>query len=412
MHVKSGGFARLIIIIALGVVLLFVFRIVSEHFLGINPIKFGGSDNKSSNGMFKEGYVEPGYPIEAGKQLSANHCQGEGMPYKLSVSPMKLEDFTHIEPYGLMIGDHVTPIDHQYFSPTIFHSPKDTYDVYAMADSKIVSIETHPTRIRLIFSITCTFFYYYDLVTSLEPEIKDKKLPISVKAGQLIGHIGGQTLDFAVWDTTKPLPGFIVPEHYQAEPWKIYTQDPLDYYTDEIKEQISSKYVRTVEPTSGKIDYDIDGKLIGNWFEESRDGYAGDSTDPGKEYWKEHLSIAPFALDPTAFIISVGFLANENGIAGNQFSIPRDAPDPATVGVENGLVEYELRTWKDVKEDGSKWDHFSATKGIKLNNDNFPIQGCAVVQLLEKRKLKFEVFLRQSCENVSNFSSNAKIYER
>ena len=25
-------------------------------------------------------------------------------------------------------------------------------------------------------------------------------------------------------------------------------------------------YVRTAEPISGKIDYDLDGKLIGNWF--------------------------------------------------------------------------------------------------------------------------------------------------
>lgn len=415
---EEKGFARLIIIVVIAIVLLFAFRIVSEHFLGINPIKFEGFQkreepaNNNDNGVFRERYVEPGSPIEAGEQLSASHCQGEGIPYKLSVSPMKVADFNHIEPYGLMIGDHVTPIDHQYFSPTIFHSPKDTYEVYAMADSKIVSIETHPTRIRLIFSVSCTFFYYYDLVTSLEPEINEKKLPISVKAGQLIGRIGGQTLDFAVWDTTKPLKGFIIPEHYQAESWKIYTQDPLEYYTDELKAQILSKYVRTTEPRSGKIDYDIDGKIIGNWFEVGKIGYAGEATDPSKEYWKGHLSIAPNAYDPTAFIISVGYLTDAQVSPNNQFSVPRNAPDPATVEVENGLIKYELKRWQDLKTDGTRWDHMSYAKDIKLDNENFPVEGCALVQLVEPRKLKFEVFLKESCSSISGFSAQARTYER
>lgn len=404
------GFTRLVIIIIIGIVLLFGFRIVSEHFLGINPIKFEGFSKKE--GLLSKNAVKPGLPVEAGKQLSANHCQGEGVPYKLSVSPMRVEDFSHIEPYGLMIGDHVSPIDHQYFSPTIFRSPKDTYPVFAMADSKLVNIEPHPTRIRLIFSVTCNFFYYYDLLTSLEPNLTQKNLPIDVKAGQLIGHIGGQTLDFAVWDTKKPLSGFIVPEHYRAEPWKIYTADPLDYYTDDLKSSILSKYVRTAEPVSGKIDYDIDGKLIGNWFEEGKDGYAGESTDPNAEYWKDHLSIAPFAYDPSAFIISVGFLTNQSGGDGDQFSIPRNAPSPATVGVENGLIKYELRKWEDVKMDGSRWDHLSMATNIRLKNDNFPAEGCALAQLLEKRKLKFEVFLKQSCDSVNGFSKEPKTYQR
>ena len=56
-----------------------------------------------------------------------------------------------------------------------------------------------------------------------------------MKEGQLIGKIGKQTLDFAVWDTEKPLSGFVIPEHYEREPWKIYTANPFDYFTDEIK---------------------------------------------------------------------------------------------------------------------------------------------------------------------------------
>lgn len=63
----------------------------------------------------------------------------------------------------------------------------------------------------MYFEHSCTFYSYYDLLTSLSPEIKaevgeligfqNKQVRIPVKAGQLVGRIGGQTVDFAVWET-------------------------------------------------------------------------------------------------------------------------------------------------------------------------------------------------------------------
>ena len=150
-----------------------------------------------------------------------------------------------------------------------------------MGDAKIVDIQPRTnergTEYRFVFTISCTFFYYYDLVTQLSPDIQiiyAKKsrgdIEIDVKAGQEIGRIGGQTLDFAVWDTTRPLKNFVNPSSYQGEPWKIFTNDPLDYYTDEIKALALTKYARFDEPRSGTIDHDIEGSLIGNWFKEGR----------------------------------------------------------------------------------------------------------------------------------------------
>src|SRR5581483_8079623 len=216
--------------------------------------------------------------LEAGEQLSNNYCKGSGTT-TFTHLPMDANDFNILIPYGLTVGGHVTPIDHQYFSPTIFNSSKDKYPVYAMADAQITGIEVHPPengsngRIRLVFSVSCTFFYYYDLVTSVESGIDDKHLPIQVKAGQLIGHIGGQTLDFAVWNTQKPLKGFINPATYKGEVWKIYTDNPFPYYTADLRSTVETKDPRTVEPIQGKIDYDVDGKLIGNWFLEGSGGY-------------------------------------------------------------------------------------------------------------------------------------------
>src|SRR3989344_6749101 len=131
--------------------------------------------------------------IKAGKQLTYNACSGSG-PRELTRLPMEESDYAMILPYGLMVGGHVTPIDHQYFSPTVFNSPRDTYPVYAMADSKIVDIQPRTTErgteYRLVFTMSCTFFYYYDLVTSLIPELQtavdQRKFGIDVRAGQLI----------------------------------------------------------------------------------------------------------------------------------------------------------------------------------------------------------------------------------
>ncbi len=365
--------------------------------------------------------------VKAGKQLSGGNCEGEGVDAKLSRSPMDPEDFTFVIPYGLMVGDHVTPIDHQYFSPADYNSKVNAYEVYAMADGHISSIGQRTntnqpaTEYRLTFTQTCTFQYYYDLVTGLAPDLNtafdqsrnggaytNDKFNYEVKAGQLIGYIGGRTLDFAVWDTTKPLQGFITPHLYRAESWKLYTVDPLEYYTPELKEFILSRYVRTVEPISGRIDYDEDGKLIGNWFLEGTHygGVEGQLGGPGT--YKGHLSFSPEHFDPSAFVISIGDYAGE----AKQFVAKGNTPWPGDVTTANGLVKYELVEIGYVQGDGSFWDRKSKPKGgLKVKPSQF-VKGTVLVQLLEDRKLKFEAFPGKTATQVSGFSSGAKIFIR
>jgi len=367
--------------------------------------------------------------IKEGKALSNNQCEGEGVPYKLSASPMKPEDFSIIVPYGLMVGGHVTPIDHQYFSPKDYKSKPDAYEVLAMADATIVDITTRPRpfgqEYRMVFTISCTFFYYYDLVTSLSTDIQKtyddttsdkankKTINIPVKAGQVIGRIGGQTLDFAVWDTTKPLQGFIVPEHYQAERWKIFTADPLDYYTDELKSFILSRYVRTAPPISGKIDYDIDGRLIGNWFLEGTNGYEGDRQAANGAYWRTHLSFSPNLYAPDWFEVSIGDFETFKSGEGSQFVTSTNMPNPKDVSVDSGLVKYQLHDFSYTKDNGASWDQNSLAKNIGIKpNTQGNSHNCALVQMLETRKIKFEAFKGKSCASVSAFSANAKIYTR
>src|SRR6266511_2905694 len=61
-------------------------------------------------------------------EWSHGTCHGKG-PGRLRASPMNPGDIALIQPMGLMVGGHVTPIDHQYYLPTNFRSPPDTYPV-------------------------------------------------------------------------------------------------------------------------------------------------------------------------------------------------------------------------------------------------------------------------------------------
>lgn len=356
-----------------------------------------------------------------GQHLSNGHCKGTEKR-KLTILPMKMEDFAMIIPYGLVVGDHVTPIDHQYFSPTIFNSPRDTYEVRAMADANLVEIQPRIkpeyTEYRMVFSMSCTLFYYYDLVTSLSPDIKkeydkadgsfSRRVNIPVKAGQVIGKIGGQTLDFAVWDMDIVLSGFVVPEHYKGEFWKIHTADPLDYYTDELKKLALSKYIRVVPPVSGKIDYDIDGKLVGNWFVQNTNGYEGIRINNNPQgYSKTHLAIVPNHIDPSLYMISFGNFGGQF----KQFATEKSALDPTKVGKENGLIKYGLFEFTYTKENGEQWNGMTLAKNIKASSVNTS-KGCVLFQLQSARILKMEAFPNISCQSVASFSSKATLYER
>ena len=418
---------RVVLILCIGVLVLGVVGLLVgklRHKGQQNPATITSTSTKSS-----ETTVERD-AIKAGKQLSGGKCTGEGVPYKLSVSPMEPDDFTHVIPYGMLAGGHVTPIDHQYFAPKDYRSPVDSYEVFAMADSTIVDISTRTntvhkaTEYRLVFSVSCTFLYYYDLVTSLSSDILSEferqrngdhaSVNISVTAGQQIGKIGGRTLDFAVWDTTKTLTGFVVPEHYAGEAWKLFTADPLEYYTDELRSFILSRYVRTAEPISGKIDHDIDGKLIGNWFIEGSGGYSLTNQAPAEDYFSGHLAFVPNEFDPTHFMISIGSLHSKvQQQQEMQHMAKTNSPDPATVGIESGIVRYDLARWHYLTADGKQWDKMSLVQGgVTASTENQPSFGCAIVQLTEARKLEFEVFPGTPCANSVNFTSAARTYVR
>jgi len=78
-------------------------------------------------------------------------------------------------------------------------------------------------------------------------------------------------------------------------------------------------------------------------------------------------------------------------------------PDPADVSVETGLVKYELLGKEHI-------DH--PTLGFRVGVSTDEVLGVFLVQMLDDRTFKGEVFPRKRASQVTGFTSNAKIYER
>lgn len=342
----------------------------------------------------------------------------------MTTPPMRRGDIQMILPYGTMVGGHVIPTSHQYLEPWDRTLGRDRYEVRAAMDATLYSISRRAQNVetgeetleefQLWFAVTCTHLYYYDLMTSLSPDLlavfEEERngdfasVNVPVVAGQVVGKIGAQTLDYGVWDTELDPPrGIIDPSHYVWDELRIYLADPLDYYTKRMKRIMLAKYVRTKHPVSGQVAYDIDTKLVGGWFLEGTGGSMG----PG-EYWVGHLAFAPNYVDPTVFMISVGDVNGDE----RQFSISRQAPDPRRVGIAEGLVKYDLYPWVFMTAEGEPWDYMHFTKGPTIVNDIFPSEGCALVQLIEERKIRFEVVPGTSCGSLDGFTDAARIYER
>ena len=365
--------------------------------------------------------------VQRGQYLSKNNCDGEGSK-KLGSAPMRPSDISTILPYGLVAGGHVTPVDHQYFLGKNQKAAPNTYDVLAPADGTLVTVEVRPKGnntydVRGVISYSCTFFSYFDLANSLSEEIAAKMpagwntknngpqaVDIAVKQGQVIAHIGGQTLDYAVWDTTKTLSGLLVQKAYSNyEPWKTNTVAPTDYYTDEVTASLLPHYVRSVKPRDGKLAYDVDGKAVGGWFKKGTNGYIGAFKEKdfnSMVYADGHLAIIPDYLDPSGWVFSTGAIKH-----GSQYSIKSPSIAPDKLDAKSGIVKYELSQYEHKDETGGKWLGASVPKTIKLNNTGSTM-ATVLVEMKGKRELKVEVFEGKTASQVSGFTDNAITYTR
>jgi hypothetical protein len=227
-------------------------------------------------------------------------------------------------------------------------------------------------------------------------------MSVDLKAGDTIGYIGGDTFDWTPIDRESKLTGFIHPESYARESWKIYTISPFDLYTGNLKSQLEAKSWRTVPPIGGKTDYDQPGKIIGTWFREGTNGYEGSNPE---RYWDGHLSIVPDYVDPSYSIISTGNWEDK----ATQFVV-NGMPDLSHLSAKDGLIKMEVRLLAYTSDDPT-WQGNGPAKGIHPSFDN-PVAGTFAFQVLDGEKLKVEKFVGKTADQVTEFTSAAQIYER
>ena len=183
----------------------------------------------------------------------------------------------------------------------------------------------------------------------------------------------------------------------------MHIPDPFEYFKEPIKSQMIAKGLRTAEPLGGKIDYDIDGRLIGTWFKENTNKYEG--LDP-YNYWAGHLSIIYDCYDPEHIVVSFGDYEGEP----RDFGVKGNSPDPADV-VVNELVKYELVEYDYYKGD-DLWDGSSFVNGLDARNNDVELHGVVLFQLTDDRTLKMEIFDGKTADEVTGFTDNALIYVR
>ncbi|MDP3725716.1 MAG: hypothetical protein Q8R36_00790 [bacterium] len=360
-------------------------------------------------------------PTAPTPQSPSSACKGRGT-VNFTSPPMRIEEIGHIWPIGLMNASsgHITPTDHGYYHPPNW-KPQEAEDaskfkdILSPADGVITGIGSIGNRVgdyRMVIHHTCTFYTIYIHLRELSPKIlgiigkstKNINTNIPVVAGEVIGRANGS--DFSVHNEEATLKGFVVPEHY-SEPWKIHTVDMFDYFLEPIKSQLLSKNVRQAEPRGGKIDYDIDGRLVGNWFVENTGGYRGGGYGGAEPYWATHLVFAYDSIVPSLVWISMG---NYGGEA-KGFAVKGNLPDPANVSVANGLLKYELVSAEYKTDTGQFWDRISFAKVTSAIETNF-VEGVVLVQMISDRKIKFEAFPGKTGAEVSGFTSAARVYER
>lgn len=425
-----SSFFILIVVAAVAVVAsLLLNRGISQS--RVNPLQQIGHQDESSQ-------ARTDWPLLWGPPNTS--CQDK-KDVKFSVSPIDVKDILVIEPMGELREGHIIPGDHigiEYKT-----SPSSTpVKVFAPANGTIVTVERHPytpppgypqnvRHYHFYIVHSCTQFSGFVHLTEFAPEIlaaspelknlNDQNVSkftnihvnIPVKAGQQIGTawtfglLGAVTVDLN--HTNK---GYLNIESYKAENWRPHAVSLFDYLEEPLRSQVFAKSPRTAEPKGGKIDFDIEGKVVGSWFEEGSRGFRDGTKDPGLcgnfpcPYWDGHLALVYDFIDPMQLRVSVG---HDFGLSSRTpFGVKGNQPDFKNIGKSDGLIKYELVTLKDVTKEGG----YESNSTLITENDESKILGTMLVQMLEERKIKMEIFPGKTKNQVNGFTDNAKNFVR
>lgn len=355
---------------------------------------------------------------------SVDECSGEPVQFTHPIVPT--DQLAPSMPHGMMIGDHVTPIDHMYIGiATLLADPATLTDddylpVTAPAAGTIVEAGSlgSPTSHRVTISHGCGIVSVYMVVNRLTGPLAEYAeridagetvmLDIPIAAGDEFGRQRDNPLDFNIFTADTWLPGLANPYSYAfGEAWKPYTADPFPYFTPEVGGPLEASLQRLTEPRWGPIDYDIAGTASGSWFLDGTIGYSGGDLEtyrtatsmvPGggitgrTSYAYGHLALAPHPVDTARWIFSIGAWPTLDG-APRQLLIDLavDQPTPADLTAASGPVVYRLTDIQVVQPPGYTRPPGPSPDGIGYTLAPGSTVGWVVVEVRGDQSLAIEI---------------------
>lgn len=295
----------------------------------------------------------------------------------MTVSPIPLASIASIIPLGnLNAPIHVYPTDHMYILPMNPTAGANT--VVAAAAGKILQLyQPSGADWKVLIKLDTSFYYYYDHIT---PEA-GLAVGQPITAGQTVGTNSGQAaaVDFGVYNfNNPPLTGILNACSLEASG---QADSPLKYFSGTLQSSLYAKVNTSGAATKdGKIDYDQDGKLVGNWV------LTGHKPVESPDY---QLAFTHNVLTH-ALRVSMG---KQLG-GGGTFGIQSGAADFATITTASGQVNYQL---------------FSTGSGDSSQPSTTQF-GVLAVQMLANSQVKVEVF--PGAGTIGVFDGGAVTYVR
>jgi hypothetical protein len=353
--------------------------------------------------------------------FSEAHFYQDDSNAKLTFPPVLLDDITSIVPLGFSgsgeghsesgAGTHQIPSDHMYVrSQSEKKGQTRVFKVYAVADCYLANVcyskgawqgpdgTLHALdSYSLEFQISKNLFIKITDLTDLTPELKAQVGSLSegaqnfrsipIKSGMILGQSGSgdvlTSVDFWAIDFRQTAQ-YIHPQwHGDLD---SHSANPLSYYDEPLRSQLIAKLPQRGEPRAGQFACDIDGKLLGNWFPLNNpanypEGLPNSQDKLAFYYWYQDASVIEIAYVPESKV----YVVKNNG------------PDPATIGLSSGMVKYELMDSRNYSP---------------ANPTYFENQATMLVQMLENRRIKMELFKGKTSDQVTDFDSSAMEFYR
>lgn len=289
-------------------------------------------------------------------------------------SPLAFENLKHVIPLGnLNPPGHTFPTDHAYFEK-VDHAK--AYPVIAPAAGTIVwMLSRDGGEAKIMVRCTPTLSYYLDHVIP-DAEIV-KGAPVTAGARLGVTSDRGAAIDLGVVDERVTRTGFVRPERYPSD--TLHAVSPFPLFAEPVRGRLYALIDRKGDDKDGRIDLDVKGRLVGNWFLEGLDVKAS----ANYESRDKHLAFVYDVADPASVRVAIGGTLALTGL----FTTP--GPDPAQVSRESGPVHYFVRD-----------AHRGSEQGGEL-----------VVEMLADDRIRVQAFVGLKRSAVS-FDDGASIYER